>query len=185
MNGSLVEKDNVKKDIRFNFSRFVVPKLICFVKGGSIFNQQIASSTNSTPLLPSIQSNEEAFSVAVSASIFNLNEQDDAILEQNFNLESKLCEGFLRAKSSKNKLDLFMYMISLGRFCLSLKKCDEYMFVCIKHLLEIFDSNENDKWTAFMSSLAQRQLFIISKRINMQELFGEFEEKGKYCTRLW
>ena len=126
------------------------------------------------------QSNEEAFSVAVSASIFNLNEQDDAILEQNFNLESKLCEGFLRAKSSKNKLDLFMYMISLGRFCLSLKKCDEYMFVCIKHLLEIFDSNENDKWTAFMSSLAQRQLFIISKRINMQELFGEFEEKGKY-----
>lgn len=160
-----------------------MPKLICFINSGSIFNQQIsASSLAAYDKIASIpgptRSSEEVLSNALSASIYNLSPQDEPQLDHNFNLENQLCEGFLRAKSSKNKLDLFMYMISLGRYALSLKRCDEYMFVCVKHLLEIFDSNEDDRWSAFTSALAQRQLFILSKRINMQELLGEFEEKG-------
>jgi len=176
----LFSDDTLDPIVRFNFSRFIVPKLICFVSGGSIFNQQISTSSLSTITDKSniaIPASEDINSI-VSTSIYNL--QNEPQLEHNFNLENTLCEGFLRAKASRNKLDLFMYMISLGRFALSLKKCDEYMFVCVKHLLEIFDSNECDKWSMFASALAQRQLFIMSKRINMQELLGEFEEKGSY-----
>ncbi len=175
----LFSDDSLDPMVRFNFSRFTVPKLICFVSSGSIFNQQISTSSLSTITDKSniaIPGVDDTVSNVVSASIYNL--QNEPQLEHNFNLENALCEGFLRAKSSRNKLDLYMYMISLGRYALSLKKCDEYMFVCVKHLLEIFDSNECDKWSMFASALAQRQLFIMSKRINMQELLGEFEEKG-------
>jgi hypothetical protein len=68
-------------------------------------------------------------------SIFGLSSDSDPQLDHNFNLENQLCEGFLRAKSSKNILDLFMYIISLGRYALSLKRCDEYMFICVKHFI--------------------------------------------------
>ena len=104
-------------------------------------------------------------------------QQQQPQLDHNFNMEQQLCEGFMRAKSSKNPLELYMYVIALGRFALSLKKCDEYVFVCVKHLLEIFDANEPTEFSLLASSLAQRQLFILSKHINMAELLAEFEEK--------
>ena len=169
--------------IRYDFSRFTIPKMICFFINDLYLNQQQMSTISSIRVndrsitLPNLLTNEAVIN-AMSVSIYSLSSQTDSQLEHNFNLESQLCEGFLRAKSSKNIQDLYMYMISLGRFTLSLKKCDEHMFVSVKHLLEIFDSNENDNWSSFTSALAQRQLFILSKRINMQELLGEFEEKG-------
>ena len=171
--------------IRYDFSRFTIPKMICFFNNESFLNQQMSTMSTLSSMrvndrsiaLPNLLTNEMVIN-AMSVSIYSLSSQTDSQLEHNFNLESQLCEGFLRAKSSKNIQDLYLYMISLGRYALSLKKCDEHMFVCVKHLLEIFDSNENDNWSSFTSALAQRQLFILSKRINMQELLGEFEEKG-------
>lgn len=184
---NLLSDSSLKVMTRFDFSRFSIPKLISINvngagNGGSgcalavTNNKQQENYNKSTTTL--LQMNEEAFNNAMSVSIFSLNSDSDPQLDHNFNLENQLCEGFLRAKSSKNLQDLFMYIISLGRYALSLKKCDEYMFICVKHLLEIFNAdNSNNKWALFSSALAQRQLFILSKRINMTELLSEFEEK--------
>jgi hypothetical protein len=46
-----------------------------------------------------------------------------------------------------------MYMTALGRFALSLKRCDEYLFICVKHLLEIFDSDESSDWSNLACSV--------------------------------
>ena len=81
----------------------------------------------------------------------------------NFNLENQLCEGFLRAKSSKNLVELYMYMVALGRFALSLKKCDEYLFVCVKHLLEIFDTDESNDWSLLACSVNFNICILIHK----------------------
>lgn len=160
---------------RFDFARHSIPKLIC-LNSTSIANKSDTKTAVSS--LSPASSNEELISKAMSMSIFSLTSDSDPQLDHNFNFENQLCEGFLRAKSSKNHQDLYMYIICLGRFALSLKKCDEYMFLCVKHLLEIFDAEDSkDKWTQFASALAQRQLFILSKRINMAELLNEFEEK--------
>jgi hypothetical protein len=112
----------------------------------------------------------------MNTSIFSLLTQSDTQLDHNFNLENSLCEGFLRAKSSQNFIDLYMYVVALGRFAFSLKKCDEYVFICVKHLLEIFELNEPNEMGKLASALALRQLSILSKRINMKELLAEFEE---------
>ena len=166
---------------RFDFSRNTIPKLLCLINSNGSLPPSYTTGTSKQvdrcATNMSLGSNDELISNAMSISIFSLNEKSDPQLDHNFNLENQLCEGVLRAKSSKNLLDFYMYIIALGRFGLSLKKPDEHMFVCVKHLLEIFDDNESNSWTFFGSALAQRQLFILSKRINMQELLAEFEEK--------
>ena len=171
---SLFSDESLYSKTRFDFSRYSIPKLIC-LNSLTLLPHQISASNLSNVFVPSLQ--DEAMSYALNCSIFSLVNQSDPQLDHNFNLENQLCEGFLRAKSSKNLLDLYMYMMALGRFALSLKKCDEYLFVCVKHLLEIFDSDESSEWSLLACSLAQRQLFVLSKRINMQELVAEFEEK--------
>jgi hypothetical protein len=171
---SLLGDESLYSSTRFDFARFSIPKLIC-LSSLTPMPHQISASSLSSVFVPS--RHDEATSYALGCSIFSLVSQSDPQLDHNFNLENQLCEGFLRAKSSKNLLDLFMYMMALGRFALSLKKCDEYLFVCVKHLLEIFDSDESSEWSLLACSLAQRQLFVLSKRINMQELVAEFEEK--------
>lgn len=101
----------------------------------------------------------------------SLSEINDHRSEFNYLLESQLCNGLLKSKLSKNTLNEYIYIISLGRFALSIQ-CNEYLFITVKHLLEVFDSND-----PVASSLAERQLSNLSKNLNMQELLHEFTEK--------
>lgn len=175
---NLLSDETLNSSVRFDFSRFTIPKLVCHNVASVVQNQ--ASKADAMSLSKACEKQliiDEVTYKAMSTSINSLATQSDPQLDHNFNVENQLCEGFLRAKSSKNLLDLYMYLIGLGRFALSLKKSDEYLFVCVKHLLEIIDSNQNDEWTELAKSLAQRQLFMLSKKLNFQELLGEFEEK--------
>jgi serine/threonine-protein kinase ATR len=158
--------------IRYEFARFSIPKLLHVntTQIGSLMNTKASDKSMKSSLADG--SNNDSLSL-LSTSINDEQQQ----LDHNLNLENQLCEGVLRAKSSKSIQDLHLYIISLGKFALGLRNCDEYTFLCVKHLLAIFDSNENNLWSHFASSLAQWQLFILSKRINMPELLGQFEEK--------
>jgi len=156
---NLFGDESLDSQIRFDFSRFSIPKLICFNVLNSSLPHQIRSSMNnskgkdkqSMSMMPSIY--DETINNAMNNSIFSLLNQSDPQLDHNFNLENQLCEGFLRAKSSKNLVELYMYMTALGRFALSLKRCDEYLFICVKHLLEIFDSDESSDWSNLACSV--------------------------------
>lgn len=175
---NLLSDETLNSSVRFDFARFAVPKLICYNITNLIQNQVSTSDLMSISKANEKQIiNDEVIYKAMSTSIYSLSIQSDPQLDHNFNLENQLCEGFLRAKSSKNLLDIYLYVISMGRFALSLKKSDEYLFVCVKHLLEIIDSSQSDEWSSLAKALAQRQLFMLSKKINLQELLSEFEEK--------
>ena len=151
--------ESLDAHIRFDFSRFSIPKLICFNTSNAALPNQIRQPMSNAKgkdkqlvsLVPSIF--DESINNAMNNSIFALLNQSDPQLDHNFNLENQLCEGFLRAKSSKNYVELYMYMIALGRFALSLKRCDEYLFICVKHLLEIFDSDESCNWSILACSV--------------------------------
>lgn len=108
---------------------------------------------------------DEDTSKAMQHSVYS---HADLQLNHNFNLENQLCEGFLNARQSKSLINMYLFIIGLGRFALSLTH--EYVFVCVKHLFEIIDSNqqEDDDWALLARSLAQRQLIAISKKINMK-----------------
>lgn len=128
---------------------------------------------------------DEDTAKAMQQSVYALSTHTDLQLNHNFNLENQLCEGFLNAKNSKSLLNMYLFIIGLGRFALSLTRSDEYVFVCVKHLLEIIDSNqnENDEWALFARSLAQRQLVAISKKINMK-VTDHFHNKTQISTNL-
>ncbi|CAF0950646.1 unnamed protein product [Brachionus calyciflorus] len=169
---NLLADDTLNIKIRFEFAKYSIPKLLSQNSHGQISNQDSFNQKNSDKQILNDEIINKAMSTSIQA-ISNPNEQ----LDHNFNLENQLCEGILRSKNSKNLLDLYMYTLSLGRYALHLKKPDEYLFICVKHLIEIIDSNLNDEWSSLAKSLAQRQLFMLSKNINIQDLLREFEEK--------
>ncbi len=152
---NLFSDESLLFSMRANFARFTIPKLI--------YHSQAQNS----------QQTSDGF-------VHNEFKHD-----HNLHLEYKLCQGFLYAKDkdlkeskdvcgnkdNKNILNQFLYIISLGYLASSLNY-DEYLFVTVKHLIEIFDSSH-----IISSALAQRQLFILSKCLNMQELLSEFTEK--------
>jgi hypothetical protein len=189
---TLFSDDTLDSLARFDFCRFGIPRLASHSHGAQ---RGLPSSTSLTNLNSSSGSGGD--DSTASALLISINTLSDAVnsgmvssstaslsetqLDHNFNLELQLCELYVRAKSSKNLMELYMYIVALGAYALNLRQrsvcCDEYMFVCVKHLLEIFDSNEANRWSKLASSLAQRQLFTLSKRVNMQELLAEFEER--------
>lgn len=185
---NLLGDETLNSIVRFDFARFSISKLISNATSNSNIssqglNQSNMSSNNELSIKKNSSDkqmiNDEATIKAMQTSIYSLSMQPDPQLNHNFNLENQLCEGFLRAKNSKNILDMYMFIIGLGHFALSLNNLDEYLFVCVKHLLEIIDSNRTDvdEWTSLAQCLAQRQLLALSKKINMQEILNEFEEK--------
>ena len=166
---NLLSDDSIDPQVKLKFAKNSVPKLIAQNYSIQIANQDMKNTDkqilNDDYILKAMNNSIQ--------SLANSNEQ----LDHNFNLETQLCEGLLKAKSSKNLLDLYIFTLGLGKFALNLKKPDEYLFICVKHLIEIIDSNQNDEFTSLAKSLAQRQLFMLSKKIDIQDLLREFEEK--------
>lgn len=159
---------------RFDFARLSISKLI---SNYNYHHHQGFSSSNHS-LEKRSQANldkhhlimDEDTANAMQQSVYSLSSHTDPQLNHNFNLENQLCEGFLNAKNSKSIANMYLFIIGLGRFALSMTQSDEYVFVCVKHLLEIIDSNQGDvdDWCLLARSLAQRQLIAISKKINMK-----------------
>jgi hypothetical protein len=89
---------------------------------------------------------DEDTAKAMQQSIYSLSSNDSneyMQINHNFNLENQLCEGFLNGKNSKSLFNMHLFIVALGRFALSMSRsADEYVFVCVKHLLEIIDSNQ-------------------------------------------
>ena len=180
---NLFGDETLDSQIRFDFARFSIPKLICFNastniitlpptirsannQGGKGKDKQLVASSTSSSIY------DETVSNSMSNSIFSLLNQSDPQLDHNFNLENQLCEGFLRAKSSKNLVELYVYMVALGRFALSLKRCDEYLFVCVKHLLEIFDTDESSDWSLLACSV---NYFIF--KVSISEIISSYKQE--------
>lgn len=196
----LLNDDSLRPIVRFNFARMAISNLICNNLGTNSASNNQAASLSASGMSASTL-NTENMNRAISKSIFRWENANDAMqsdvddsdeiqLDHNLNLEMRLCEGLLRSKGEKNQLDILIYTIGLGRLALSLntRKPDEYVFVCIKHLLEIINDtcpssssepNENysDDWNQFCCDMARRELSLISKNINMQSLLTEFEEQ--------
>lgn len=107
---------------------------------------------------------------AMRQSVYALSTHTDPQLNHNFNLENQLCEGFINAHNAKNLFNMYLFTVGLGRFALAMTQSDEYVFVCVKHLLEIIDSNQSDAddYALLARSLAHQQLIVISKKINMK-----------------
>jgi hypothetical protein len=154
----LLSNETIMFPMRANCARFTIPKLI--------------HHTQSQQCQNNVQNPGDHFV------------QNEFKHDHNLHLEYKLCQGFLNAKEkdlkdckdpsvrdSSNSLNQYLYIVSLGYLATSLNY-DEYLFVTVKHLIEIFDSSH-----VISSALAQRQLFILSKCLNMQELLSEFTEK--------
>jgi hypothetical protein len=134
-------KDQTMNSIsRLNFVRSSITKLVSQIIIPAITSSNISQISQGNNCESTIQNlNYESL---VNKSIFSiLNTQNNQHLDQNFNLENLICEGFLKAKTSRNIVDLFIYVIGLGRLALSFSKPrpNEYMFVCVKHLLEIIN----------------------------------------------
>jgi serine/threonine-protein kinase ATR len=144
---NLFSNESLNSLVRAYFARFTVPKLV---------HLQSTSNNNSNNTQVEVNLQNSTLEVKY---------------DHNFNLENQLCDGFLKSKMEQNFLNNYLFIISLGRLALSLK-CDDYLFVTVRDLIEIFDSND-----LLASSLAQQQLLILSKHINMQELMSEFNEK--------
>ena len=113
---------------------------------------------------------DEDVANAMQLSVYSLSTHTDHQLNHNFNLENQLCEGFINATNSKSLLNMYLFIVGLSRFALSMTQSDEYVFVCVKHLLEIIDSNqsESEDYALLARSMAHQQLILISKKINMK-----------------
>lgn len=158
---------------RFDFSRISISKLISHYS----LNQSVASSHHHTDYAYSKRTvdkhqliMDEDTANAMQQSVYSLSSHTDPQLNHNFNLENQLCEGFINAQNSKNLFNMYLFIVGLGRFALSMTQSDEYVFVCVKHLLEIIDSNQSDadEYALLARSLAHQQLIVISKKINMK-----------------
>lgn len=166
---NLLSDDSLDARVKLQFAQDSISKLISQNYCTQILSQD---SKNMDKQI----FNEESILKAMSTSIQALSNPSDQ-LDHNFNLEIQLCEGLLKSKSSNNLVDLYIFTLGLAKFALNLKRPDEYLFICVKHLIEIIDSNQNDEFASLAKSLAQRQLFMLSKKVNIQDLLREFEEK--------
>ena len=148
---NMLSDESLSSTVRFDFARLTVSKMICNNTGNVMSSGTNHHSTSNLGDTKHQQHqaistfNDEQVNRAMNTSIFSLMRASDneTQFDHNFNFENQLCEGFLRAKTSKNLLDLFMFIIGLGRLTLSFttRKPDEYIFLCVKHLLEIINSS--------------------------------------------
>jgi hypothetical protein len=209
---NLLCDDSINALDKFDFARSTISKMVNQQQQMNQSDLKLNDEQQNHPQTALILS--KAFSLLTNNKDNKENEKNNIEIDSfsndhNFNLELKMCEGFLRAKTSKNLLDIFMFVIGLGRLAISFNqtraKPDEYIFLCVKHLLEIASSSSYDKtahhqqlimnvneenndpikpsdsseeeWNKLCSDLAQRELNLLSKKVNMRELLAEFEDK--------
>ena len=159
---NLFTNDSLNSLVRAYFARFTVQKIIHVQTLTNIIN-----SSNNSPTSSSTSSNINSCSSLVDSNI----QPNECKYHHNSCLEKHLCDGYLKSKAGENWLNSYLFIISLGRLGLTLK-CGEYLFVTVRDLIQIFNSNDN-----LGSPLAQQQLLVLSKHINMQEIFNDSTER--------
>ncbi len=123
---------------RLEFTRTSISKLIRQKPIINTFFYQNLSSINSESNNYDFYNDDKHFKVTDASILSRTNNQNDHDVNT-YNIEDFLCEGFEKAKTSKNILDLFIYLMGLGRLALSFVNPNphEYIFLCVKRLLEI------------------------------------------------